>query len=165
MQRLSIEPVRPEDVVHVMDMIAELAAFERLEHLLQCTAAQLSSALFGPDKSIECLLGWGEKDGQRVPVAYAVYFHNYSTFLGRRGLYLEDLYVRPAFRHRGHARAILSHLAALALERGCGRFEWTVLDWNTAAQDVYRSIGAEVLPEWRITRMTGESIKHLAGRK
>jgi GNAT superfamily N-acetyltransferase len=165
MQRFSIESVHPEDVGHVMDMIAELAAFERLEHLLECTAAQLSSALFGPDKSVEAVLCWVEGEKERVPVAYAVYFHNFSTFLGRRGLYLEDLYVRPAHRHRGYARAILSHLAALALERGCGRFEWTVLDWNTAAQDVYRSIGAEVLPEWRITRMTGESIKQLAGRK
>ncbi|HXC38541.1 MAG TPA: GNAT family N-acetyltransferase [Burkholderiales bacterium] len=164
MARFSIEPVRPEDVGHVMDMIAELAAFERLEHLLECTAAQLSSALFGPDKSIECLLGWSEQDSRRVPVAYAIFFHNFSTFLGRRGLYLEDLYVRPAFRHRGHARAILAHLAALALERDCGRFEWTVLDWNTGAQDVYRSIGAEVLPEWRITRMTGDSIRRLAGK-
>jgi len=165
MQRFSIEPVRREDVCHVMDMIAELAAFERLEHLLECTAAELSSALFGRDKCIEAVLCWIEGNGGRVAVAYAIYFHNFSTFLGKRGLYLEDLYVRPDHRHRGYARGILSHLAGLALERGCGRFEWTVLDWNTAAQDVYRSIGAEVLPEWRITRMTGDSIKRLAGRK
>ena len=160
--QFSIAAARPEDVAELLAMIRELAEFEHLSHLLECTEQQLGDALFGPDKSIEALLGWVEEGGRREATAYALYFHNFSTFLGRRGLYLEDLYVRPAHRHRGHARALLARLAALAVERGCGRFEWTVLDWNTGAQDVYRGIGAEVLPEWRITRMTGDALRRLA---
>ena len=162
MTRYHIEPVRREDIVHVLAMIRELAEFERLGHLVECTEERLAAAFFGPDKSVEAFLGWADEDGVREPVAYVICFHNFSTFLGQRGLYLEDLFVRPAHRHRGHARALLSHLAALAVERGCARFEWSVLDWNTGAQDFYRGIGADVMPDWRITRLTGEALKHLA---
>ena len=163
MTRFSIEPVRLEDLSHVLSMVRELAEFEHLLEVVECTEEQLASALFGDNKSIEAMLGWVDNDGQREAVAYAIYFHNFSTFLGRRGLFLEDLYVRPAHRKEGFARAMLTRLAALAVERGCGRFEWTVLDWNTGAQDFYRSMGADILPDWRITRLTGEALKKLAG--
>jgi GNAT superfamily N-acetyltransferase len=95
-------------------------------------------------------------------VAFALYFHNFSTFLGRRGLYLEDLYVQPAHRGRGYGRALLLHLARLAVERGCGRFEWAVLDWNVNAQRFYASLGATVMPDWRITRVTGDALARMA---
>jgi len=164
--KFSIAPARREDLPEVLAMIRELAEFERLTHLMECTIDRLEAALFGREPCVECLLGWAEDETgeypRRQPVAYALYFHNYSTFLGRRGLYLEDLYVRPAHRHRGHARALLVHLAGIAVERGCGRFEWTVLDWNTGAQDVYRGLGADILPDWRVTRLTGDALKKLA---
>ncbi len=163
MTSFSIEPVRREDLPQVMSMIVELAEFERLLDMVECTEDQLAAALFGEHKSVEAMLGWVDIDGQREAVAYAIYFHNFSTFLGRRGLFLEDLYVRPAHRKEGFARALLTRLAALAVERGCGRFEWTVLDWNTGAQDFYRGMGADILPDWRITRVTGEALKKLAG--
>lgn len=164
--QFSIAPARPEDLSEVLAMIRELAEFEHLTHLLECTTEKLEAALFGPERCVECLLGWIEEQGQpRQAVAYALYFHNYSTFLGRRGLYLEDIYVKPAYRHRGHARAMLIHLAGIAVERNCGRFEWTVLDWNSGAQDVYRGLGADILPDWRVTRLTGEALKKLANAK
>ena len=163
MTRFSIEPVRLEDLSHVLSMVRELAEFEHLLEVVECTEEQLASALFGDNKSIEAMLGWVDNDGQREAVAYAIYFHNFSTFMGKRGLYLEDLYVRPAHRKEGFARAMLTRLAALAVERGCARFEWSVLDWNTGAQDFYRSMGADILPDWRITRLTGEALKKLAG--
>ena len=165
MSQFRIAPVGREDVGNVMAMIRELAEFEELMHLLECTEAQLADALFGSQPLIEAVLGWvDEPDGARQAVAYALCFTNFSTFLGRRGLYLEDLFVRPAFRHRGYARALLRHLAALAVERNCGRFEWTVLDWNEGAQAFYRSLGADILPDWRITRLTGDALKKLASR-
>jgi GNAT superfamily N-acetyltransferase len=158
MTRFSIEPVRREDLSHVLFMIRELAEFEHLLEVVECTEEQLATAL-----SIEAMLGWVDDDGQREAVAYAIYFHNFSTFMGKRGLYLEDLYVRPAHRKEGFARAMLTRLAGLAIERGCARFEWTVLDWNTGAQDFYRGMGADVLPDWRITRLTGEALRKVAG--
>lgn len=163
MTSFSIEPVRREDLPQVIGMIRELAEFEHLLEVVECTEEQLAEALFGEKRSIEAMLGWVDNDGQREAVAYAIYFHNFSTFLGRRGLFLEDLYVRPAHRKEGFARAMLTRLAALAVERGCGRFEWTVLDWNTGAQDFYRGMGAAVLPDWRVTRLTGDALKKLAG--
>ena len=163
MPHFSIAPARHEDVSHIMAMIRELAAFEKLTHLLECTEEQLDEALFGPHPVIEAVLGWVEStDGGREAAAYALCFTNFSTFLGRKGLYLEDLFVRPAFRHRGYARALLRHLAALAVERGCGRFEWAVLNWNEGAQAFYRGLGADILPDWRITRLTGDALKKLA---
>lgn len=162
--RFCIESANRVDIVHLMAMIRELAEFERLSSLLQCTEENLEQALFGPQPVVEALLGWvQESHEKRLPVAYAVFFHNFSTFLGKRGLYLEDLYVRPNHRHRGYAKAMLVHLARLAVERGCGRFEWSVLDWNTGAQEVYRRLGADILPDWRIARVTGRALMDLAG--
>lgn len=161
---LRIAPARPADVVHLIAMIRELAEFEHLTHLLECDEDKLQAALFGPQPCIEALIGWVDDPAPQA-VAYTICFQNYSTFLGRPGLYLEDLYVRPAWRKRGHARSLLTHLAGLAVARGCGRFEWSVLDWNTGAQDFYRGLGAEVLPDWRITRLTGEALERLAGNR
>ena len=103
------------------------------------------------------MLGWEDER----PVAFALYFHNFSTFLARRGLYLEDLFVVPEARGRGYGKALMRHVARVAVERGCGRFEWAVLDWNQPAIDFYRSLGAEVLPDWRICRMTGAALAAL----
>jgi GNAT superfamily N-acetyltransferase len=153
-----ILPATRDDVGHVLGMIEALADYERLRHLCVATEAGLSDALFGPRPGAEVVLGW-EDDR---PVAFALFFHNFSTFLGRKGLYLEDLFVQPAYRGRGYGRTLLVYLARLAVERGCGRFEWAVLDWNTSAIGFYESLGATVLPDWRITRVTGPALDRLA---
>ncbi|WP_432720911.1 GNAT family N-acetyltransferase [Jeongeupia wiesaeckerbachi] len=156
----AIRSARPDDVAEILTMIRELAEFEALAHLVSADEAKLAASLFGPHPACECIIG--ELAGETV--AFALFFHNYSTFLARRGLYLEDLYVRPAARGRGHARAMMTHLAQLARERDCGRFEWSVLDWNANAIGFYESIGATVLPDWRVCRVTGPALDALAGR-
>jgi GNAT superfamily N-acetyltransferase len=154
----SIRPAREADVGAVLRMIRALAEFERLSHLVVATEADLQAALFGPRPAAEVLIAW---DGA-TPAGFALFFHNFSTFLGRRGLWLEDLWVEPAHRRRGCAQALLRRLAGVAIERDCGRFEWAVLDWNTAAIDFYRSLGATVLPDWRIVRVVGPELRSLA---
>ncbi|MBI3150196.1 MAG: GNAT family N-acetyltransferase [Betaproteobacteria bacterium] len=154
----TVRPAAPEDLSEIHAMVWELAEYEHLAHLCVSSAADLEAALFGPRPTAEVILG--REDAQVV--AFALFFHNYSTFLGRRGLYLEDLFVRPAYRRRGYARRLLAQLAQLALARNCGRFEWTVLDWNAPAIGFYQSLGAEVLPDWRITRVTGDALARLA---
>jgi GNAT superfamily N-acetyltransferase len=153
-----IAPATPSDVGHVLGMIEALADYEKLRHLCVATESSLEQALFGRRPAAEVVLGWEEAQ----PVAFALFFHNFSTFLGRKGLYLEDLFVQPAFRRRGYGRALLAHLARTAVERGCGRFEWAVLDWNAPAIAFYGSLGATVLPDWRITRVTGPALAKLA---
>ncbi len=148
----------PADLPAVVGLIGELAAFEHLTHLLQVTPEALHPHLFGERPVAECLVA--EVEGRVV--AFALYFTNFSTFLGRPGLYLEDLYVQPAHRRRGIGRALLALLGALAVERGCGRFEWSVLDWNANAIRFYESMGATVLPDWRICRVTGEALQRFA---
>jgi GNAT superfamily N-acetyltransferase len=139
-------------------MIRALAEYEKLAHLCVGTAADLDAALFGPRPAAEVLMA--RKAGE--PAAFALFFHNFSTFLGRRGLWLEDLYVRPEYRRQGCAQALLRTLAGIARTRGCGRFEWAVLDWNAPAIEFYRSLGAAVLPDWRIVRVTGDALAALA---
>jgi GNAT superfamily N-acetyltransferase len=156
---LSIEPARPQDAAVLMDMVRELARFEKLEHMVVATEQQIRDELGAARPVIEAVLA--RQGGQ--PVGFALYFHSFSTFLGRRGLYLEDLYVVPQARGQGVGRAMVVWLAALARQRGCGRFEWTVLDWNRRAIDFYRSIGAEVLPDWRVCRVCGPALDRLAG--
>ena len=153
-----IRPARREDVPAIHAMIRALAEYEKLAHLCIATEADLDAALFGPRPAAEALIA--RKDG--APAAFALFFHNYSTFLGRRGLWLEDLFVLPAHRRQGCAQALLRALAAIARERGCGRFEWAVLDWNTSAIDFYQSLGATVLPDWRIVRVVGPALDALA---
>jgi GNAT superfamily N-acetyltransferase len=156
-----IEQASSADVAHILAMIEALADYEKLRHLCIATEGSLHAALFGPHPAAEVILGW---EGQ-TPAAFALFFHNFSTFLGRRGLYLEDLFVRPQFRGRGYGRALLVHLARIAVDRGCGRFEWAVLDWNAAAIGFYESLGATVLPDWRITRVTGAALESLAANR
>ena len=150
----------PKDVPCICAMIYELAEYERLTHLVVATKEQIAAALFKETPAVEILLGWENEQA----VAFALFFHNFSTFLGRRGLYLEDLFVRPAFRRKGYGRALLIYLARLAEERQCGRFEWAVLDWNEQAIQFYLGLGATVMPDWRITRVTGPALTQLASQ-
>lgn len=147
-----------EDVPDVLGLIRELAEYERLSHLVTTDEAGLAEALFGAHPGAEVLLA--HEDGALA--GFAVYCHNFSTFLGRRGLWLEDLYVRPHCRRRGIGRAVLVYLARLAVERGCGRFEWAALDWNTPAWDFYRALGATAMEEWTTFRVTGQALQQLA---
>lgn len=155
-----LRPAEPADVRAIDGLIRELAAFEKLTHLLQTTPQALHEHLFGPQPVVQA---WVVEHGAATVVAFALCFSNYSTFLGRPGLYLEDLYVQPAHRGAGIGRALLRHLAAVALERGCGRFEWSVLDWNENAIRFYERMGASVLPDWRICRATGDALLKMAG--
>ena len=145
------------DVSVIVELIRDLAIYERLEHLATATPARLEAELFGERPSCECLIG--EQDGQ--PVGFALFFHNFSTFLCRKGLYLEDLFVRPSARGTGMGKALLQRLARIAVERECGRFEWSVLDWNVDAQAFYQRMGATMLPDWRICRVTGDALQAL----
>ena len=146
------------DVPFIRQFIVELAEYERLGDQAVATEDDLRAALFGERPDAEFLIA--EVDG--APGGFALYFHNFSTFLGRRGLYLEDLYVRPALRGRGVGRALLARLAALAVERGCGRFEWSVLDWNEPAIGFYKALGAVPQSDWTVYRVTGDAMARLA---
>jgi GNAT superfamily N-acetyltransferase len=150
----TIRDATTNDIPELVQFIHELAAYEHLSAQCLVTPENLQAALFGPRPCGEALLGVVADQ----PVAFAVFFQNLSTFLGKPGLYLEDLFVRPAFRRRGYARSILEHLARLANQRGCGRFEWTVLDWNKPAIDFYQRLGAQLLPDWRVCRLAGEQL-------
>jgi GNAT superfamily N-acetyltransferase len=154
----AIRPAGPADVPVVHAMIVALAEYEGLAHLCVATPADLEAALFGPKPAAEVLIAWKND----VPAGFALFFHNFSTFLGRSGLWLEDLFVQPAYRRKGCAQALLRALAGIARDRGCGRFEWAVLDWNAPAIDFYHSLGATVLPDWRIVRVVGPSLDALA---
>lgn len=155
----ALRPARVEDAPAIVGLVAELAAFEHLTHLLEVTPERLARDLFGTQPAAECLVV--ERDGGAL-VAFALFFRNYSTFLGKPGLYLEDLYVQPAARGQGIGRALLARLGALAVERGCGRFEWSVLDWNANAIRFYESMGATVMPDWRICRVAGDALRAYA---
>lgn len=154
----SIRPATPADVAHIRAMIVELAVFEKLEDQVVATEALLHEGLFGARPACEAIVG--EVNGDVV--CFALYFHNFSTFLTRKGLYLEDLYVRQSQRGQGFGKAMLARLAQIAVERNCGRFEWSVLDWNAPAIALYTSLGADVMPEWRICRLTGDALQALA---
>lgn len=155
---MPIRPAQPADAPTIVALIRELADFEQLTHLVKVTPEQLAQQLFGPRPAAECVV---VEQGEQI-AAFALFFHNFSTFLGQPGLYLEDLYVRPAHRGQGIGRSLLVHLAALARERGCGRFEWSVLDWNANAIAFYEKLGATVMPDWRICRVTGPGLETLA---
>jgi GNAT superfamily N-acetyltransferase len=154
----TIRPATPADVTHIHGMIVELAVFEKLEHMVVATEALLQDALFGSKPSCEAIMG--VEDGEVV--TFALFFHNFSTFLTRKGLYLEDLYVKQSCRGKGYGRQMLVALARIAVERQCGRFEWSVLDWNVNAIEFYKGVGAELLPDWRICRVTGDALSALA---
>ncbi len=155
---MSIRNAQPADAAALVALIRELAEFEQLTHLVRVTPDQLAQHLFCPRPAAECLVFEHEDH----LVAFALFFHNFSTFLGQPGLYLEDLYVRPSHRGQGIGRRLLTHLAGLARQRGCGRFEWSVLDWNAQAIAFYEKLGATVMPDWRICRVTGSGLEALA---
>ena len=148
------------DVVPIVGLIRELAEFEKLSHLLQVTPEKLRPHLFGEKAVAEAMVA--EVAGEVV--AFALYFTNFSTFLAQPGLYLEDLYVQPAQRGKGLGEALLTRLGKLAAERGYGRFEWSVLDWNENAIRFYQRMGASVLPDWRICRITGDALTAFSAR-
>lgn len=152
---LRIDPVVPADVPTVLALIRELADFEKLLHEVVATEADIREALFGPRPTAQAVIA---RDGDDV-AGFALFFFNFSTFRGRPGLYLEDLYVRPAYRARGYGKALLKHLARLAVERRCGRMEWAVLDWNTRAIAFYRSLGARPADGWIVYRLTDEALR------
>jgi GNAT superfamily N-acetyltransferase len=154
----SLRPATPADVAAIVGLIRELADFEQLSHLVVVTPESLQPQLFGPQPAAECVVA----EVQGTVVAFALFFRNFSTFLGQPGLYLEDLYVQPAFRGLGLGKALLQHLGALAVQRGCGRFEWSVLDWNANAIRFYEKMGATVMPDWRICRVTGAALQAFA---
>jgi GNAT superfamily N-acetyltransferase len=154
----NIRRAAPADTAAVLALMYELAEFEKLTHLFVATEEGLREALFGEHPGAEALVA--ERDGRIV--GYALFFHNFSTFLSRRGLYLEDLYVQPALRGSGLGTALLRRVAAIAVERRCGRFEWSVLDWNQPAIDFYTKMGATVMPDWRIVRITDDALARLA---
>ena len=151
---LRIRPATVDDVPLVRQFIRDLAEYEKLTDEVVVSDALLREQLFGPKPAAEVILGFAGHD----PAAFAVFFQNFSTFLGRPGIYLEDLFVRPALRRRGYGRAMLEHLAREANRRGCGRFEWSVLDWNAPAIAFYESFGARILSEWRTCRLSGDAL-------
>jgi GNAT superfamily N-acetyltransferase len=155
---LSIDPARPSDVPLILDLIRELAEYEKEPDAAQATAEQLHSALFGERPAAEAVIA--RQDGD--PAGWALWFQNYSTWTGKPGLWLEDLFVRPQYRRRGIGRALLAYLAQLCVEREYGRFEWSVLDWNTPSIEFYRSLGAVPMAEWTTMRVTGDALRRLA---
>lgn len=158
MSILAIRQATVADVQLVHEFVSELAEYERLSHMVVSSPESLAQALFGDHPGAEVLLAFVDTE----PVGFAVYFHNFSTFLGVKGLWLEDIYVKPAQRRNGYGEKILRHVARIACERGCGRFEWAALDWNTPAWDFYRSLGAVPMDDWTTFRVTGESLSRLA---
>ena len=158
MSELIIREATIDDVPLILTFIKELAEYERLPHEVVATEESLREALFGERRAAEVFIG--EHGGE--PAGFALFFHNFSTFVGRPGLYLEDLYVRPARRGQGFGRALLAHLARLAKRRGCGRLEWAVLDWNEPAIRFYRSLGAVAMDEWTVYRVAGDALDKLA---
>lgn len=157
-EALTIRQATRADVPLVLSFVKGLAEYEKLSHLVAATEEVIAEELFGPKSHTEVLLGYCGAE----PVAFAVYFHNFSTFLGRKGLYLEDLYVHPAQRRRGFGRAMLLQVARVAAERNCGRLEWSVLDWNAPAISFYETLGASILHEWKLVRITGSALEKLA---
>jgi len=161
MGEVRVRAASEADVPLILSFIKELAEYERLSHEVVATEEALQKWLFGERPVAEVAIG-DDEDG---PAGFALFFHNFSTFLGRPGIYLEDLYVRPEFRGRGVGRVLLTHLAKLAKERGCGRLEWSVLNWNGPAIGFYESLGASQVDGWTVYRVTGEALEELTRRQ
>lgn len=157
---LSVRAARPEDVPQILMFIHALADYEKLAHEVVATEAQLRESLFGSKPEVEALIGLLDQK----PVGFALFFHNYSTFLSRKGIYLEDLFVLPERRGRGVGKALLAELARIAVSRNCGRMEWSVLDWNEPAIQFYQSLGTVQMSDWTTCRLMGESLKTLANQ-
>ncbi len=159
-QGIALRPAEEADLPLILEFIRELADYERLSHEVVADEESLRRHLFGPRPVAEVVLA--EVEGEAA--GFALFFPNLSTFLGRPGIYLEDLFVRPALRGRGVGQALLSYLARLAVDRGCGRLEWAVLDWNDPAIGFYKSFGARPLEEWRVFRLAGDALREMADR-
>ena len=157
-KNFTIRPATIVDVPIILQLIRDLATYERAPNAVTATETQLVDVLFGEKPVAEVLLAFEDE----MPIGFAVFFHNFSTWLGRPGLYLEDLFVKPEARGKGYGRALLIHLAKIARDRGCGRMEWAVLDWNEPTIEFYKKIGAVPMEEWRIFRMTSGGIAKLA---
>lgn len=155
---LQIRPATERDATIILDMIKALADYEKLAHAVTASEQTIRDSLFGAHPAAEVVIA--SVGGE--PAGFALFFHNYSTFLAQRGLYLEDLFVKPAYRGFGVGRALLQHLAKIAVERNCGRFEWSVLDWNEPAIGFYKKLGAVPMDEWTIFRVTGDALRRLA---
>jgi GNAT superfamily N-acetyltransferase len=158
-ENFKIRPARVGDVPIILELIRDLATYERAPNEVTATEEQLVDVLFGERPAAEVLLAFEEQS----PVGFAVYFYNFSTWLGRHGLYLEDLFVKPEKRGKGYGRALLVELAKIAWDRGCGRMEWAVLDWNEPAVKFYHALGAKPMDEWTVFRLTRDGIENLAG--
>jgi GNAT superfamily N-acetyltransferase len=159
---LRIRPATEADALLLLEFIRAIAEYEKLSDQVEATEASVRESLFGDNRhaAVEALIA----EWRGEPAAFAVYFHNYSTFTGRAGLYLEDLFVKPEFRRHGIGQQLLAHLAKIAVDRGCPRFEWVALDWNQSAADFYETLGAKQMSDWRLFRMTGEALEKLAAR-
>jgi len=158
---LSINQIIRDEVPNLLELIRELARFERMEEEVEATVETLTESLFGPKPVAGALIGRvkGELAG------YAIYFFTFSSFIGRPGIWLDDLYVRPAFRRQGLGRAMIEGVARIGADRDCGRFEWTALNWNKNALDFYRNLGARTMDEWVLVRMNAEGLRRIGGRK
>ena len=156
--QLDIRSATAEDVPTILALIKELADYERLSHEVTATDADLHQWIFGDRPVAGVVIG----EYQGIPVGFALFFYNYSTFLGKPGIYLEDLYVKPAYRQMGFGRTLMAYIARLAKARNCGRFEWAVLDWNTPAIEMYEKLGAVPMKEWTVYRLSGEGLDRLA---
>ena len=159
MNQIRIEWASEDDLQIVMSLIRELAAYENLSHEVIASEVDLRRALFSDPPAAEALIARVEDEA----VGFALFFHNFSTFLGRRGLYLEDLFVKPESRGKGYGRRLLIEIARIAVERGCGRMEWSVLNWNELAKKTYRRVGARPLDDWTVWRLAKEDLEILAG--
>lgn len=158
---MTIRQAAPSDIPEILAMIHELADYEKAPHEVVATPGLLRDALFADDPAVFALMAQDDVTGETV--GFAMWFRNFSTWLGRHGVYLDNLYVRPAHRGHDYGKALMQALAAIAVERGYGRFEWWVLDWNTPAIDFYRSLGAVPMDEWTVQRITGDALHRLAG--
>lgn len=157
---LAIRPVRAGEAALVLRFVRELAEYEKLSHEVEASEAMIDAALFGPQPRIFCDLA----EWDAAPVGFALWFLNFSTFSGRSGIYLEDLFVRPAFRGKGIGKALMVHLARRCVAQGWGRLQWSVLDWNTPSIDFYKSLGGVLVDEWTVVRVSGDALTRLAGR-
>ncbi|KAF7729052.1 hypothetical protein EC973_005083 [Apophysomyces ossiformis] len=164
MVTVSIEPAKPEDVPLILSFIKQLAEYEKLSHQVVATEAILHQNLFGPRPYAEVVIAYCQKtpDSEKEAAGFALFFHNFSTFIGKPGLYLEDLFVRPEYRGCGIGKKLLIQLAVIAKERECGRYEWVVLDWNEPSRKFYEFLGAKPHAEWIIHRLEGKSLDALA---
>lgn len=158
MEKFKIKFAKTEDAPVILSFIKKLAEYEKLSGEVSAEIKDIENSLFSENSNAEVIIGYLKKQ----PVAFAIFFHNYSTFLGKKGLYLEDLFVVPEFRGNGFGKLMLKFLAKLAVERNCGRFEWSVLDWNTSAIEFYKSIGAQLKKEWILNRLSGKELQDFA---